>query len=486
MWLDKYSQMKKKGGLGLRAQITWASLTLCLVFLACLITALTFYNAAQIGEDGETFITNIKNITQETQHIGVLLLFIYIFTSLAFITFMTKCVILPFGNVAEAMITTSLGIPHKNIKERHRNDEIGYMAEALHALKDSLTKEIHSAEKAYQQEVEFKYEREQYIANLIEEFDKNIQMLIETVINATSQSIQETTSDLVKISDINAKQTQQLSTATQTSSTTAQNMSQAAQDMIKNINTINGNITDITPLIHKSLQQSNAAEEVADELQLRVQKITDTVTIVKNIAGQINMLALNATIEAARAGDFGKGFAVVAGEVNALAKAVDQAADDIAVSMETMQDSSHQTTQVIQTMHETTRTIHETFKTIELSTQEQHKTTNEISTIIDQNKEAANLTASISAIVNETTQQSQDVIKTMRSITADIGQQSELLQMYLARFKNVIYDDAKKSVSTPETAEISEKSTTQPQAPSGNIQGTSDLNNEDDDDDIFF
>jgi len=70
-------------------------------------------------------------------------------------------------------------------------------------------------------------------------------------------------------------------------------------------------------------------------------QIGSTATVLKDLAGQINMLALNAAVEAARAGEHGKGFAVVASEIRKLADESKKSAEQTALLVADVQKATN-------------------------------------------------------------------------------------------------------------------------------------------------
>ena len=110
----------------------------------------------------------------------------------------------------------------------------------------------------------------------------------------------------------------------------------ADQEASKGQQVVTETVQVVRDLAGEIEQTSTVVKRLSDEAV----NIGGVLEVIRGIAEQTNLLALNAAIEAARAGESGRGFAVVADEVRSLAGRTQEATEEIHAMIERLQQGA--------------------------------------------------------------------------------------------------------------------------------------------------
>lgn len=268
------------------------------------------------------------------------------------------------------------------------------------------------------------------------------------------QQVAEGASSQAENAQNSANSTVELGKLIDTSMDDAKNIN----DELINVNEVSKeSLNIVNDLLDKTQMNINSNEKVKESTERlfeKSNKIGNIVKVITQIADQTNLLSLNAAIEAARAGDAGRGFSVVADEVRKLAEQSSNAAKDISMLINEIQNDIKSTVDLVENsnkvVNEQSETVNNTkevfngiIEAIKFIT-ERINALNESLQNIEKNKNTIiEAIQDIAAISEETAASTEEVSASSEEQTAIIEELSETAKQ-LKGTANILRDNVNK------------------------------------------
>ena len=314
-------------------------------------------------------------------------------------------IVRPLGAMADAMSRLARGDLSVDVPAHAFKDEIGAMTKAVVVFKqnaiDKERAEAHAAELKQRAEQERRDETRRFA----EEFEGSVGAVV-TKVSTASHSMEKTAQDMTNLSGKLREQASAVAAASEQASANVQTIAAAVEELSGSVLEIGRQVTDSARVAREAVEETATTDTIVRGLAGAVSEIDAVIQLINDIASQTNLLALNATIEAARAGDAGKGFAVVANEVKTLANQTARATDEIAQQIGAVQAETARAVQAIRGVSGTIARIDEISTAIASAVEQQSAATHEIARNVEQaahgtHEVTANI-AGVTLVANET------------------------------------------------------------------------------------
>lgn len=270
-----------------------------------------------------------------------------------------------------------------SIEGETRRDEVGDLARAAVAFRDSGLEKLRLQEEQIATGKRLEAEKRAAMQTLADRFDQSVGSIVGAVSSAATE-LEAAAQTLTSTAEETSIQSAAVASASEEMANNVQTVATATEEMSASAKEIASQVSRSTAIAERAVNEASETSRKMTELASSTQSIGAIVNLIEAIAGQTNLLALNATIEAARAGEAGRGFAVVASEVKQLAEQTSKATAQISSQIAQIQEASGAAATAIGTISETIRSMSDISTSIAAAMEEQTSATAEISRNVQQ------------------------------------------------------------------------------------------------------
>ncbi|XUU61942.1 methyl-accepting chemotaxis protein [Erythrobacter sp. HA6-11] len=268
----------------------------------------------------------------------------------------TRRIAIPIEQISGASESIATGETDLVLPYKHREDEIGVLANALTVLREVQLKAIASAERELEQEKAIVQERErqreqqtQLMHELAEKFEATIGDVAKEI-GYASAALKDAAGNLSANVDRSSGQVDAASKNLSDATHGMTNAAAATDEFALSIAEVSSQASTSSQRARKAADAASSADQTIGALTDSADQISQIVEVIAAIAQRTNLLALNASIEAARSADSGRGFAVVASEVKELAAQTHRETSRVEELINTMQNATGQSASALSTI----------------------------------------------------------------------------------------------------------------------------------------